>query len=255
MSRKSGARAALLALILVAVCLSLGAQAKTVSLTSLEWPPYTDPALKGMGASTAVVTAAFKAMGYSLKVDFYPWNRAVMLAQQDSRYVGYFPEYYSKDNEAEFLYSAPMGKGPLGFVERRDAPVSWTTLADLKALTIGVVSGYINTQEFDDMVAAKKLKVDPANDDATNIAKVALRRLPLAVIDPNVMAYLLANDKVAMPYRDQVQFNARTLDVKSLYVCFRKGADGQKWAGIFNEGLKKINVDQIMKDYLSGPMK
>jgi polar amino acid transport system substrate-binding protein len=240
-------------LCLALVASGLCAQAKVVSLTSLEWPPYTDAAMKDMGASAAVATAAFKAMGYTLKIDFYPWNRAVSNATNDSRYIGYFPEYYSKENEADFIYSASIGKGPLGFVERKDAPVAWSKLDDLKSITIGVVSGYINTAEFDDMVAAKALKVDPATDDTTNIVKVANKRIPLAVIDPNVLNYLLANDKTAIPYREQVQFNARTLEIKTLHVCFRKGAEGEKWVAIFNEGLKKINPDKIMQDYLDNP--
>lgn len=226
-------------------------QARTVSLTSLEWPPYTDASMKEMGAATAVATAAFKAMGYTLKIDFYPWNRAVSNATIDFQYAGYFPEYYSQEKEADFIYSETIGMGPLGFVERRDAPVAWTKLDDLKGLRIGVVSGYINTTEFDDMVATKALDVDPVTDDTTNIVKVANRRIPLAVIDPNVLKYLLANDKTAIPYSEQVQFNARTLEIKTLHVCFRKGAEGEKWAAIFNEGLEKIDAVKIMQDYLA----
>jgi polar amino acid transport system substrate-binding protein len=235
------------------VALSTGtyAQSKTVTLTSLEWPPYTSESLAQLGASSAVATAAFKAMGYDLKIEFYPWNRAVLYAKTDPKYIGYFPEYYSKENEADFLYSAPMGTGPLGFVERKDSPVKWQSLNDLKPLTIGVVNGYINTAEFDEMVSAKKLKVDGVVDDNTNVVKVANKRIPLAVIDPNVLNYLVYHDKVIIPYRDVVQFNAKTLELKSLYVCFKKGAEGQKWAAIYNEGLKKINVDKIMRDYFA----
>lgn len=238
-------------LVLVLGSSSLFSQGKTVTLSSLEWPPYTSDALKSQGALASVATAAFKAMGYDLKIEFYPWNRAVAYAKDDPKYIGYFPEYYSKENEAYFLYSASMGNGPLGFVERKDSPVKWNSLNDLKNVTIGVVSGYLNTVEFDAMVASKQLKVEAVIDDNTNIVKVANKRMPLAVIDPNVLTYLLYNEKVSIPYRDVVQFNAKTLELKTLHICFKKGPEGEKWDAIFNEGLKKINADKIMKDYFA----
>lgn len=242
----------LLPLLLAAVLIgSVSAQAKTVILSSLDWPPYTGAALRDLGASAAVAKAAFAAMGYTLKIEFFPWERAVNLAKGDPKYAGYFPEYYSSDNAKDFIYSAPMGTGPLGFVERKAAPVRWTSLDDLGGIKIGVVSGYINTDEFDSRVASGKISVDEASDDATNIMKVAGGRLPLAVIDPNVMAWLLANIPTLKNYRDVVQFNTKPLELKKLYVCFKKGSDGERLSAIFNEGLTKIDADRIMKDYFA----
>ena len=68
---------------------------KVVHLTSLDWPPYSGKTLSDQGASVAVAKAAFKAMGYELKVSFYPWSRAVALAKDSSsKFSGYFPEYF-----------------------------------------------------------------------------------------------------------------------------------------------------------------
>jgi polar amino acid transport system substrate-binding protein len=227
---------------------------QTLTLTSLEWPPYTGGSLKNMGASAAVVTEAFKSMGYELKIEFFPWDRAVALANSDQRVMGYFPEYYSALNSKAFIYSDPIGSGPLGFVERRDAPIKWSTLDDLKGLTIGVVDGYLNTEQFDSMVAAKQLKVDAAQNDATNLVKVANRRFPAAVIDQNVLRYLLNIDKDSQPYSSVLGFNARPLEVKKLYVCFKANAEGEKYAKILAEGLKKINAEKIMQDYFAALM-
>jgi len=242
---------ALLVLFAVVLFSPVFAQDKTISLTSLEWPPYTSASLAEQGASSAVAVAAFKAMGYTLKIDFYPWERAVNLAKTDSPYSGYFPEYWSDDNAKDFVYSDPMGVGPLGFVERKDAPVKWKTLDDLKGITIGTVSGYINTTQFDSMAASKVLTVEAVDDDATNIAKVANGRIPLAVIDPNVMRYLLKTDPSLAGYKDQVEFNAKVLEMKKLYVCFKPGAEGQRLSKIFDAGLKKIDVEKVMQDYFA----
>jgi len=106
--------------------------------------------------------------------------------------------------------------------------MKWSTLDDLKSVTIGVVDGYLNTEKFDSMVAAKQLKVDTAPDDATNIAKVANKRFPIAGIDQNVLRYLLKNDKTSQAYQDALQFNSKLLERKMLFICFKKGPDGEK---------------------------
>jgi ABC-type amino acid transport substrate-binding protein len=129
--------------------------------------------------------------------------------------------------------------------------MKWSTLDDLKSVTIGVVDGYLNTEKFDSMVAAKQLKVDTAPDDATNIAKVANKRFPIAGIDQNVLRYLLKNDKTSQAYQDALQFNSKLLERKMLFICFKKGPDGEKYSKIINEELKKINVDKVMEDYFS----
>jgi polar amino acid transport system substrate-binding protein len=176
-------------------CFSYSAD-KTIQLTSLDWPPYSSKSLPEQGASVAVAKAAFKAMGYELKVNFFPWSRAVALAKDsNSQYAGYFPEYYSEGTEKDFIYSEAMGSGPLGFAERKDNSISWSALDDLKPYRIGVVQDYINTAEFDAMVANKSLKSSTTISDTNNLMKLVNSRLDLAVVDKNVMNYLFKTDK------------------------------------------------------------
>ncbi len=223
---------------------------KTIYLTSLDWPPYSGKTLKDQGASIAVAKAAFKAMGYDLQVDFYPWSRAVNLAEsEDNKYAGYFPEYYSADIAKNFIFSEPMGNGPLGFVENVSKPVTWNHLKDLSSYSIGVVQDYVNTQEFDEKVASGEIKAQTVISDKNNMLKVAHGRIDLAVVDKNVMAYLFATDNQLQPLKDNVQFNRTLLEDKKLYICFKKSQS--EVAKIFNEGVKKINVTEIMNQYLN----
>ncbi len=234
-----------------AVLLSLAAAAataqdKVIRLTSLEWPPYAGEKVDQQGASVAVVRAAAEAMGYSLEVKFFPWSRAVAMAQDPkSGFHGYFPEYYSADVASSFVLSDPIGSGPLGFVEHASSPVTWSTLADLEGKTIGTVRDYVNTEEFDAKAAAGELKIDPVVDDLTNIKKVGAGRIPLAVIDRNVLAYMLATDPGLAGMKDKVRFNQRPLEDKKLYVAFQKSPQGEQAAKVINEGLKKIDADAI----------
>lgn len=240
-----------LGLILALVSDHSFSQSKTVTLASSEWPPYTSPSLADSGVAAKVVAAAFKAQGYELKVVFVPWERAVYMAQHDA-VDGYFPEYFSRAIAKELLYSDPFGASPLGFVEKKGAPVVWKTLDDLRPLTIGVVEGYINTEDFDSRVAAKTLTVDRSMDDATNVVKVANDRIPLAVIDPNVLEYLVNHDPGVMPFRDRVQFDPKVLEMKSLYVCFPNTRRGKELVTVFNSGLRTVNVEQVLKAAWAG---
>ena len=233
---------------LILTTLSTVSYSETVYLTSLEWPPYSDDTLPSQGASVAVAKAAFEAMGHTLVVEFYPWSRAVALAKDSSKYAGYFPEYYYDSDE--FIFSDPMGQGPLGFVEAKAKPITWNTLKDLTPYTIGVVQDYVNTEELDNMIAAGELKSSAVTSDSQNILKVASGRVNLAVIDSNVLKYLLTNDPKLKSTTDKVQMNGKLLVEKDLFVAFKNDANGSKWQSILNEGLKKIDVQAIMSQYI-----
>ncbi|WP_230409319.1 substrate-binding periplasmic protein [Zooshikella harenae] len=222
-----------------------------VYLTSLDWPPYTGKTLPDQGASVAVAKAVFAEAGLELVVDFYPWKRAVNLAKNDDKYLGYFPEYYAAELEEDFIFSEPMGSGPLGFAERKDDPVMWKTLDDLKAYKIGTVSGYVNTTEFDQMAEAGTIKVDNAGDDVKNLLKLNAGRVKLAVIDKYVMSYLLDTDPSLKKIKGKLVFNETLLEDKKLYICFRKSEKGKAIQQKFNEALKKVDVSAIMAKYLS----
>ncbi len=225
---------------------------KLVYLTSLDWPPYASKSLPQQGASVAVATAAFEAMGYKLVVEFLPWSRAVNEAKSpSSQYMGYFPEYYSPDVAKEFTYSQPMGSGPLGFVEQTSKPVKWNTLTDLKGKRIGVVQDYVNTTEFDNLVASGDLRVSTVVSDSKNLRKIINDRLDLAVIDKNVMDYLFKLDKSLKGKAGLAHFQDKLLEDKKLYICFKKNKMGQQMAEIYNQGLKKIDVNAIMDQFLN----
>lgn len=231
------------------VCVSAFAE-RTVYLTSLSWPPYSDQGLDQQGASVAVAKAAFAAMGYNLVVEFFPWSRAVNLAKDtNSKYAGYFPEYYSDDIAKEFTFSQPMGSGPLGFVESSAKPITWTSLDDLSKYQIGVVKDYVNTSDFDARVAAGKLRVSEVISDKNNVMKAAFGRIDMAVIDKNVLEYMARTDPEVTALKDKFQFNAKLLEDKKLYVCFKNA--NKDIADIFNEGLKKIDVQKVQQDYLA----
>ncbi len=220
--------------------------ADTLYLTSLEWPPYSSASMPSQGVSVAVAKAALESMGHELVVEFFPWSRAIALATYNPKYSGYFPEYYYESED--FLFSDPMGKGPLGFVENVDNPVEWSSLSDLTSVRIGVVQDYINTEALDQMIANGEISAQPVMSDAQNVLKVASGRIDMAVIDSNVLSYLLESDSRMAMAIGKVQMNDTLLVEKELYIAFKNNAEGLKWRDIFNQGLTNIDVDAIMAE-------
>ncbi len=220
---------------------------RPVRLASLEWPPYVGEKLPGQGAVAVAARAAFSEMGYALEIDFYPWARTLAMAQRSGMYDGYLPEYYSAEIEKKFIYSDPLGESPLGFVERRNDPVSWSDWEDLQGLLIGTVQGYVNSEEFDRQVEAGNLSVEITGTDVQNVRMVAAGRIPLAVIDRHVLSWLQNAEDTLTPFRHQLQFNPTILDVRKLYICFQRTEEGRRYAEIFNEGMKRIDSAGLMK--------
>lgn len=238
----------LLALLILSLGCPAPLKAEVVRLTSLHWPPYAGHDLAAQGACAAVAKAAFAAMGHQLEIDFYPWSRSVKLAQQQSSpYIGYFPEYYS--DTVHFVFSEPMGMSPLGLVEQRQNPISWSSVQDLRQYRLGVVQGYVNIEELDRAIADDLQAAEAVTSDEHNLKKVAAGRIDAAVIDVYVMRYLLRQAKFE-PLTDKLQLNRTLLANKHLYVAFKNTPEGRRWQAIFNEGLQRIDVAEIMANHL-----
>lgn len=222
---------------------------RTVVLASLEWPPYTGKTLKEQGALAKIVREAFAAMGYKLEIRFLPWNRGLDEVRNASGIDGYFPEYDSRERREEFHYSDAMGKSPLGFAKRTSHDASWGSIDDLERLTIGVVTGYVNTQQFDDRVRQGRIRTDEASNDVLNLRKALAGRVDMAVADLNVFNYLMNRDHFLLAHRDEMAIDARLLGINDLFVCFKWTESGLRLKEIFNEGLDRINALDIQRDY------
>lgn len=230
-------------LLILLVAFNVNAERQTVYLTSLEWPPYSGVSLIENGFSVAVARAAFDIMGYELEVDFNPWSRTVASVAKKDLYIGYFPEYFFETDS--FVFSEPIGTGPLGFVEAIAKPILWQSLQDLTDYRLGVVQGYKNTAESDELIEKGEVDWEAEIDDRHNIYKVAKGRLDLAVIDVNVFEYLVATDARADILKSRVKMNERLLLDAELFVAFKNTEQGRKWRGVFNEGLKQVDIDAI----------
>jgi len=249
--RKSDRFACSLALCLTGALSPAVAQDR-VSISTLEWPPYTSSELPLGGAVTEIVTRAFENAGMDPDVVTLPWQRAIVMAKEETDVVAYFPGYHCRHVDG-FVASEPVGYGPLGLVENVEAPITWTSIDDLgeRQYLIGTVLGYANTDEFDEKAGTGWVDVVPAADDITNLRKLLRQRIDAAVIDRLVLSFLLATEPSLADGRELLAFDERPLDEKTLYTCFNDTEEGRAMRDRFNAGLETIDVNTSIENYFA----
>ena len=213
---------------------------KEIILTSLDWPPFTSSGIGGGGMTSIIVKQAFELEGYHLKIEFEPWETAVSRAMNDNSVAGYFPEYYSSDIEDRCVFSDAIGTSMVVFAHRAGESIQSASLADLKSTEVGVVSGYVNEENFDHAVANKKIPVLESVDDVGNIKNLLDHKVDLAVIDKRVLSYWMLHDTGLNGFRGQVSYNPGGLKLHGLYVCFT-GPQAKEHADVLARGLKALD--------------
>ncbi len=239
--------------VLALVLASSAANADTVLIATTDWPPYTTPARPDQGASSAVLRAAFQAVGHEVRFEFLPWARAVHEGTQGSRAAGYFPAYESAERSRLGLRSARIGSSQVGFAHRADKPPpSWSSLDELAGRRIGVVRDYVNSEDFDTRMRDGRLKTEAAASDEENLRKLVGARIDLAVVDRAVFHALLVQH--ALLGGAKLQFDPqRLLEEKGLYVYFRRDAQGERWLRLLDQGLERIDARAVFQQALAGP--
>lgn len=257
-------------MICLAVCLLLGtgvpggAAEQEVSLATTHWPPYVGNDLKAKGYAAEIVTEAFERAGYEVVLNYYPWPDALESARS-GKVAGLFPLYRESGREADFLFSDPLAKSPLGLFKRSSLPGKTPLSASkaeeeeiaypvdprvdreaaLKGLSdyaFGVVRGYANPP----VIETESFEVVRAVNDRENMENLMEGRIDLAVMDRRVGRYLIGQHHLWK--KDQVTFMEPPLAVRSLFLAISKKApDPEKMVSAFNRALTSMAEDGVLK--------
>jgi len=220
---------------LIALFLTCSAFGEPLRLSTLEWPPFVGQELPNQGTASARVRSICAVAGMDLDLSFLPWKRVLMGARTGTT-QGYFPEYRSVDREKEFYFSQAVGCSVVGLVHRRDMKLDWTRLEDLASYRIGVVDGYVNTEEFDRLVDMGVLYPVKCNSDELALRMLEAGRIDAAVMDRAVFRHL--SGRVASPQTPSpMVFGEKILAVHSLHVCFPRTPAGKALVERFNRAI------------------
>ncbi|WP_460530795.1 substrate-binding periplasmic protein [Chitinimonas naiadis] len=214
-----------------------------------EWPPYFSAALKENGVFAHIVTMAFAREGLSVRYDFYPWKRALLLAEHGK--IDGSPGWVMTDERAQtLLFSDPVILSREVLFFRKEKPVEFNTLADLKGKVIGITLGYSYGDAFDKTVADGSLSTESASNDETNLRKLLAGRLDAVALNRGVGYHLLAS-KFSPVERARLVDSRQYLSEKQSRLAIGKALPGATaLMASFNRGLAKLHQDGTIKRML-----
>jgi polar amino acid transport system substrate-binding protein len=236
--------------ILVYITLSIPITAAEVTVATTDWKPYSGRDLPDYGFTSEIVTKAFARGGYTAQFSFMPWKRA-RRETEAGRIDVLSPAYFSAERTRIYAVSEPYSSSTVVFCTKKDKIITYNKLADLKPYKIGVVTGYLNSPEFD---RADYLQKDPAPADLPNLKKLLKGRVDIIVIDKFAAIDLLTNNPDLKATADDIAFLDPPVAVHPIHILISKNAPefAQKLEA-FNRGLKEIiedgTVEKIIKKH------
>ena len=219
--------------------------AEKILVSTLEWPPYIGSQLPANGPLAEQSRRLFAAMGLQQQLEFLPWRRVLRAMSEPGPHLAMLPEYDTQQRRNAFYCSRPFARATVSLAQNaHQPPLQWTQLRELAPYTIGTVSGYVNTDEFDQLVAQGTLKTEEAPSDLLNLRKVAAGRLPLAVIDPLVYHALLQQDSRLQAMANEIRLLPHPIGEQGLVICFRRNGEGARLRDAFNTVLTQQKLHQ-----------
>jgi polar amino acid transport system substrate-binding protein len=232
-----------LAILIVPPCL-----AREISIATLEWPPNISANLPGYGLNSAVVKAAFEAAGHTVKIQFFPWTRALKDVLEGRADVA-MGAYYNEQRAKDYIFSDLIYHVDVGLIARPGLDKkSYTSLQELVPYEIGIARSYANSEEFD---AATYLRKRTAAYPALNVRKLYRGRIDMTVMSFDSFRYEAAQEGFCP---DRVTFVKPPLQRHGLYIMGSRNVSyGQEIIEDFNKGLKTIQengaFESIMDKY------
>jgi polar amino acid transport system substrate-binding protein len=214
------------------------AQARQVTMCTLNWQPYYGEDLPRNGFFTEIVRTAFERAGHDASAEFMPWARAMLEVRQGDRDV-LLGAYYNEERAETYIASDVIYTDEVGIVAHEDLGLTeFDSLRDLTEYTIGYGRGYSVNEEFDN---ADYLDKEPEESQILNLRKLFAGRIDLIAGSFASIRYV-ANEQGHDV--DELVFLEPTLKENTLHIMISRAIDdGDELMADFHEGLAEIRED------------
>ncbi len=222
-----------------------------VILTSGDWPPYVFETGNDKGPMADIVMAAFKEVGVTPKIVFYPWKRAEDEVRQGKAFAA-FPYAITDERKKEFDFSDPMYVVKAKFFYNKKYhpdDISFEELEDLRDYKIGGMLG----SWYEPYFKEAGLQAEYVNGMDQNIQKLALGRIDLTVDEENTTWFLIR--KLYPDEADQFATLEKPLEQPGLVnelslLVSRSYPNSAELLKQFNTGLAAIRANGTFKQIL-----
>src|SRR3989338_416318 len=213
--------------------------AEPLLLTNGEWPPYLGQQLPHQGIASRIVSEAFALEGIQVRWEFYPWARALRLAERGKR-AGSAVWLRSPEREARFFISEPVIESSYLLFHRRDRAFDWQTVEDLAGLQIGGAIDYDYGEAFQRAEREGRLKVRRLSNEEQGLRMLLAGRLDVFPMD-KVVAFALLQEHFSASERARLSFHPSPLRSDPLHLLLSREMPGNAELILrFNQGLKRL---------------
>lgn len=227
-----------------------------VLLANGEWPPYTSQHLERYGVYSHIVSEAFALEGMTVKYEFFPWKRSYVYVK-DGDCDGSLTWAPTPEKKQEVFFSDPVFQHTKVFFHLKNFPFDWTTMDDLKAISIGATALYTYGDEFDQAAKNGRIQAEYTTTDILNLKKLRERRIQIFPSDINV-GYDLVNTNFTPEEIGLFTHHPKPIQKAFTCVIFTKKNPEKSLLLLetFNRGLGKLKeqgtYDKLLKAYLRG---
>lgn len=226
-------------LILLGFLLPAIAPAGEVRLTNGDWPPFLSPELPDHGTISRKVRKAFHQVGVNVEFGFFPWKRSLALAAQGS-WDGSVAWRKTPERERDFYFSEPLFYCNYVFFHRRQRPIDWRQLAELRGYRIGATLEYDYGPAFRQAWQQRSIQVDVADTDEQNLRKLLAGRIDLFPVTREVGEFLLQT-RFTPEEAAQLTYHPRPLLTQPMYLLLnRKRPEHAQLIKQLNRGLRQL---------------
>lgn len=242
-------------IVLLGIAATAFAEDVSVRITNGEWPPFLSENLMHYGVASRIVTEAFAAEGIAVEYGFFPWKRALLLAQK-GKWDGSAVWSFTEDRKQHFYYSDPVIETKWVFFHLRSTKFDWKTIEDLKGLRIGATLEYDYEKAFEDAEKAGTINVQRVPKDEQNFEKLVRARIDIFPQELNV-GYAMLNKLFTKKEVRQFTHHPRPIKDSPLHLVLSREIERNKTIlARFNSGLRQLEesgkADQYLMESRSG---
>lgn len=213
--------------------------AQTLKLTTVDWPPFYGEDLPQKGFFSSLVREAFDRAGYSIKIEFQTWKRALESTKK-GHFDGLLGAYHTEDREQYFHFSDPVFENQDVFISTNPSLVSYESLNDLKDIPIATLRG----AAYSDELKAKGFKVQDTDSDLQSLKMLSKGRIHLVLISKAHFRFLIEKHSELKKIQNDLFLLEEPFRTYQLYCPLRKGLENsEEIIEQFNQGLKEIKQD------------
>lgn len=236
-------------LLLLSLAFSGLLAAVEVILTNGEWPPYLGQQLPHYGVASRIVAEAFALEGVEVHWEFYPWARALQMAERGQR-VGTAVWTHSPEREQRFFISEPVVESAYHFFHRKDRAFDWQRLDDLRGLRICGTLGYNYGEPFQQAERDKRLQVRRLPSDELCFRQLLAGRIDVFPMD-KVVGFAMLHEHFSAADRAQLSVHPRALRSDPLHLLLSREVPGNAELMVrFNHGLAQLRDSGKVAQYL-----